>query len=371
MAVSAKENRNTRLDLVRTLAIIAVVWIHCQENGNFSLSIGPVPVDAVTYLFGRMGVPLFLMLTGALLIPREIRPLRFYLTRLLPLYLVSALWIFLYSLPGLVRGAAGLTAGAVLPAAGAALVRALCLTPSEKHLWYLGVIFAVYLLMPLLAQLKRCRTVPLAGIVLGLLAITGLRLAAGVSHIAADIALYIAYVLAGYLLTDRLAGRAAAERKPDGYAGAAAARPRPVRTAALRILTAFSAALFVFTYVHDRFRNAFAVRGLDVWWYYSPFIILTAVLLFAALYAGPAPSGRAAGVLRFLSENSFGVYLVHLFVIRGIFRGAFFTDTARTSAGTAALAALGTLAISYAISAVCGKIPGLRRLFLKKSLQKS
>ena len=164
-----------------------------------------------------------------------------------------------------------------------------------------------------------------------------------------------AFMMIGYLLTDRV----------FGGRGAAAPR-RPALAAALWILTAASAGLFVFTYVNDRFRNAFVSRGLDVWWYFSPFSILTAVLLFAALYACPAPSGRAARALAFLSVNSFGVYLVHLFVIRTLFRGAFFTDTASTSAGTAALAALGTLAVSFLISAVWGRIPGLRRLLLRR-----
>ncbi len=84
-----ERKRDIHLDLIRVVAIISVIWIHCQENGNFSLAPGGVPVDALTYLFGRMGVPLFFMLTGALLIPREIAPRRFWLTRTLPLYAVA------------------------------------------------------------------------------------------------------------------------------------------------------------------------------------------------------------------------------------------------------------------------------------------
>ena len=235
-----------------------------------------------------------------------------------------------------------------------------------------------------LAQAKRLKTYTLTALVCVLFAVNGLRLAAGIGtgrqHV--DLILYVAFVLTGYLLRDRIFGRRSMKQTEGGYLSKV--------KAVLVVLTVVSAAAFLATYGSDGFQNAFAVRGLDIWWYYSPFITLTAVLLFAVLVAAPAGAGartvspdedreragtsvlsRRARVLVFLSENSFGVYLVHIAVIRVCFRAAFFTDTARTSIGTAALAAVGTLLISYTVSAVCGKIPGIRCLFLKKSLPKS
>ncbi len=225
---------------------------------------------------------------------------------------------------------------------------------------------AIYVLMPLLAQVKKLKTHTLTALVCALFVANGLRLAAGVGagrqH--ADLILYAAFVLTGYLLRDRLLGRKNVQRTAKGHV--------PKTGAAFAALTAVSAAAFLVTYINDGYQNAFAARGLDIWWYYSPFITLTAVLLFAALLAvSMSGGGRKASLLAFLSENSFGVYLVHIAVIRICFRAAFFTDTARTTIGTAALAAIGTLAVSYVIAAACGKIPGIRFLFLKKSLRKN
>ena len=365
-----ERKRDICLDLIRVVAIVSVVWIHCQENGNFSLAPGGVPFDALTYLFGRMGVPLFFMLTGALLIPREISPRRFWLTRALPLYLAAVVWNAAYSFEYLLLvGHVPLRTLLLMPGAGGPggiLLRSLALIPGEKHLWYMAFAAAVYVLMPLFAQAKRLRTGTLTALVGVLFAVNGLRLAAGIGagrqH--ADLILYAAFVLTGYLLRDRLLGRRSRRQTTEGR--------MPKSGTVLAVLTAASAAAFLATYVNDGFRNAFAARGLDIWWYYSPFITLTAVLLFAALLAVPmSGGGRKASLLAFLSENSFGVYLVHIAVIRICFRAAFFTDTARTTIGTAALAAIGTLAVSYVIAAACGKIPGIRFLFLKKTLRKT
>ena len=396
-----EQKRDICLDLIRVIAIISVIWIHCQENGNFSLTLGGISVGALTYLYGRMGVPLFFMLTGALLIPRGIAPRRFWLTRTLPLYAVAVLWNIVYTFEYLLLEAhvplrailTGAVAGEnlrevlLMPGAGGLgglVLRSLALAPGEKHLWYMAFAVAVYVLMPLLAQAKRLKTYTLTVLVCVLFAVNGLRLAAGIGtgrqHV--DLILYVAFVLTGYLLRDRIFGRRSMKQTEGGYLSKV--------KAVLVVLTVVSAAAFLATYGSDGFQNAFAVRGLDIWWYYSPFITLTAVLLFAVLVAAPAGAGartvspdedreragtsvlsRRARVLVFFSENSFGVYLIHIAVIRVCFRAAFFTDTARTSIGTAALAAVGTLLISYTVSAVCGKIPGIRCLFLKKSLPKS
>lgn len=143
------QNRSASLDLIRAVAALFVVLNHAITL-RYPIDAGTLldyaPADRLLCLAGfttgRIGVPLFLMLTGCLLLPRTYdrpRIRRFYRRNLLPMLLVWEFWILAYQLychhlpldlPLYLRRALFLE-GADLP-----------------HSWYMPVILGIYLFLP-------------------------------------------------------------------------------------------------------------------------------------------------------------------------------------------------------------------------------
>jgi len=72
------EKRIKWIDLVRAIAILLVILCHTTENiyemkleSMTSLSLQSRIFCFASFTAGRLGVPLFLMITGSLLLPRE------------------------------------------------------------------------------------------------------------------------------------------------------------------------------------------------------------------------------------------------------------------------------------------------------------
>ena len=97
------------MDLTRSMAISMVVLNHAVEYAwplnalVFSqMSDGAAALRAGIFTLGRLGVPLFLFLSGALLLPRSVAGdsgvLYFYTAKLMPLLLTSEIWIIIYNL---------------------------------------------------------------------------------------------------------------------------------------------------------------------------------------------------------------------------------------------------------------------------------
>ena len=73
-----KKNRTIWLDAARTLGIMLVVGCHAVETyyrpvlrGKAEITLLPWIVEHVLFTAGRLGVPLFLAISGALLLKRE------------------------------------------------------------------------------------------------------------------------------------------------------------------------------------------------------------------------------------------------------------------------------------------------------------
>ena len=95
------------LDLVRSIAIITVVLCHTTASvfyADIYLMESPTLAARLFALLfhtvGRIGVPLFLFLTGYLLLDRKYNTatevVRFWKTKLLPLVITYELWLLIY-----------------------------------------------------------------------------------------------------------------------------------------------------------------------------------------------------------------------------------------------------------------------------------
>ena len=97
-----KKERNHSLDLIKTFAIIGVLFIHSLAEvyfriPNYSTESNIIlTIDASIF---RCAVPFFVMVSGSLLLneDRKVSTKAFYIKKLLPLCIITLFWFVLYS----------------------------------------------------------------------------------------------------------------------------------------------------------------------------------------------------------------------------------------------------------------------------------
>ena len=103
------EKRNIKLDVARTFAFLCVILCHSVETlYNFTpqgwkvLSNQSRIFMFATFTIGRLGVPIFLFLSGALLLKKNIESdvdvINFYKKSWLPLFIVNECWVIIYNI---------------------------------------------------------------------------------------------------------------------------------------------------------------------------------------------------------------------------------------------------------------------------------
>lgn len=143
-------------DIARSIAIICVILCHAVEyrqfslinSGNFIVSIFSYLTYTTLFLIGRLGVPVFLMLTGALLIntKKEIKLFQFYKKKLFPLVITTEIWIIINYFFDVIFFQSGFEIHILLRQmlffqdAGSRL----------GHMWYMLMIIGVYIVIPLI-----------------------------------------------------------------------------------------------------------------------------------------------------------------------------------------------------------------------------
>ena len=102
-----KQKRILWLDYARCFAIICVVLIHGVERiyaydaqQTAMLSAGSLLFRNIAFVAGRLGVPVFLAITGYLLLDRDYssadKIFRFYKHNLLPIIITTEIWNLIY-----------------------------------------------------------------------------------------------------------------------------------------------------------------------------------------------------------------------------------------------------------------------------------
>lgn len=140
---------NVGLDFCRVVACMMVVILHLSTPGT-----DPVDPDWVTFniynSFVRPCVPLFLMMSGALLLIKKEQCAYFYKKRFLRILPPLLFWTIFYSL-WKARSAADSSDPATL------IISAMQ-GPVYYHLWYLYVIVGLYLFVPFMAKIYQNTT---------------------------------------------------------------------------------------------------------------------------------------------------------------------------------------------------------------------
>ena len=312
------------LDVARSLAIVSVKLNHAV-NRSFAVYSGQlaefqqIPVmlsvfTAVICAFSRLGVPVFLMISGTLLLDRDYdaeRTKHFLRHNWLELLITTEIWLaimywYLQIFPGSVLRVRGLG----IAIRDFVMNQLFINTISMGSMWYMFMILCVYLMIPILAAaLKkldhRYFAIPMAIVafcsfvltdVNGALAALGdtrkLSSAFSSGHL---FSMYVVYLLLGYFIS---------------HCGLL----ERFRTWVLSVLClVFFAAFCGFQFwAFSREYDLVVAEG-----YKSVFPLLTSVCLFELLRrCRIGEFGKR--ITRALSEISFGIYFVHICIMEGL-----------------------------------------------------
>lgn len=344
--------RSVAPDLVRAVATILVVFIHTAglvaapgRSAGTSAFWAGVIYDSLA----RPGVPLFVMLTGWLLLDprRETESITLFLWRrlgrvILPLVtwsLIAYGWLAIRD-----HHAAN----------WAQFPRHVLNAPVFYHLWYVYVLIGLYLVVPLLRPLAALTSESLRRYTLGLWALGSALLPLwywwGGMHIGVDVPVvttYVGYLLAGcWLAALPVASRT---RRTLGLLTAVTTIWTITATARLTGDEALNVALFAYGTPN--------VLVMSVGWY----ILLTQPVPTAWVTRHPG----VQKVMRALATTSFGVYLIHPLLLNLLDSGVFGLRITGASIyaplGIPLLVAL-VVAVSVGLMLLAGRVPYLGRL---------
>lgn len=279
---SATPKRIVYLDALRALAILLVVFTHAHELAGVAGSLAHK-----LYCVDRMGVPLFLMISGALIIPRAARKgcMEFYRKRIPQFLLIILFWAVLTNtVYNCTTGGDATPWQAFMHAAA----QTNGLFPAELgHAHHLGFMYAItglYLLVPFisrgLVQLGQGGRVALVAVML-LLQFPPCSLAANLGS-CGSLNGYAVYFVMGYVISEWRVERL-------GWRGAAA-------------LACLLAAAVAGSYFLG-----------STWYTQNPGFYLSSACLFLLFKVWFAGSGTRC--FSGASKASFGVYLVHLAIM--------------------------------------------------------
>jgi len=159
------------MDVVRLVAMFMVVCCHCTDPFNFYPGNPPANIDEIKFLgaaygaFLRPCVPLFVMLTGALLLPVNEPTSLFYKKRISRVFWPFLIWSVLFNLFPWITGLLGCRPEMILtcfPYSGPeAMKQSLAVSMNyiahipvnfsliDVHMWYIYVLIGLYMYLPI------------------------------------------------------------------------------------------------------------------------------------------------------------------------------------------------------------------------------
>lgn len=305
----AQTKRILWLDYARVAAILFVVVCHATEGSYYFIRMGEKDVTFFTWLvenilftIGRFGVPLFVMISGGLMLEKEYSIGNFYKNRLLPLLVTTEIWIVIcYFFSLFVKGNEYGTKEFLYN------ITFLKQSPLS-HMWYMPMILGLYLVVPFVSKALKnisfkeislpilCATVafllvPLFNAVSGEVIefFPDAKLTMDVGFLGGIYGLLL--VMGNYISNNEIF--------------------KKIRASVIVIVFLFS---FICNSIGARYFYVHKLTHSDVFgWYTSPFIVICSICLFELFRR--IPQHNCPKIVEFLSKGSFVIYLVHNLVL--------------------------------------------------------
>ena len=302
MEAGSQEKRMVHYDLLRIVAAFSVVMLHSAGQKWYVLPVTGREwqiADAWDALF-RFGVPIFVMISGAIFLNRDISIRKLYLHNIIRLLVIYWVWSGIYGLYD--------CRNYDLEAAGWKVVAKEMLS-GRYHLWFLPMIVAIYMLVPVLriwvrnAERKNLEYFLMLFVILkiGMSTVSALSATYLVTYAAElldamEIGMACSYI--GYFVLGYYIAHYGIPKKWHMviYIGT-------IPCAVLNILL-------------DRYLSIRAGEPTgQIYDSYGvcTFVIVTALFLFFTdVMSKVSYSGLAAGIIRELSGSTLGVYVMHI-----------------------------------------------------------
>ena len=296
------------IDLVRVVAVFQVVLVHLSYVIFFKDELPPSDWAAANFYdsLSRMGVPLFFMVSGFLLLGKSEPVSDFFRKRFVKVGIPALFWSVFY----LFFAVAAYRNGTMSPfRILLSMLKTMYLGDVEIHLWFLYILLGIYLVAPLLRVFVSAASqrdlayfaimwfvaTPFLEV---LQFLTGFKTALDIPVVAG----YVGYFMLGYLLRDvRLSRR--------GWI-----------LSVLGIVVAV-AITFIGTGLLSAGEEHVEIR---LYSYFSLPTVLASICGFLVLKdLGKRLSGKAGTAMRIISAASFGIYLIHILVVDLLRTGAF------------------------------------------------
>lgn len=323
--IMKEKTRIGYLDVARSIAIISITFNHAVNrsfNMNHdtyiefsSVSIFLTIAKVLLYAFSRIGVPLFIMITGSLLLTRDYiedgKIKKFIKHNWLSLFITTEIWLFIMFwykqvLPGSILLNDGLS-----KCIAKFVTTMLFINPfTMGSMWYMEMILCVYFMIPILAvALKNfsykyfcfpCAIVLICSYVFPVL--NGILTGMGITNelfftleSTNVFSIYVVYLLFGYYIHTGLFSKINKKW----------------------ILICLVVSIFMFC-------------SLNIWmWstksdflfgtnYKDIFIFLASVCIFELMHRSKNHLKYLTKFTRFLAEISFGIYFVHICIMEGL-----------------------------------------------------
>lgn len=342
------------MDLLRVVACVFVVMVHvsAMEWSNVSVKTAAWQTMNAYDCIGIMGVPLFIMLSGALMLRADYEgSVKKILKKVLILFIVCHVWLLLYNVESFIENGYAWDFGNIKKYVVSQVIRGLGI----YHLWFLPMLMVLYLLVPVLkpafTNKKTCRYFLLLYAIFGLLIPTAFLFEFPGKYLLQDfynrtsypmLTGYIGYFVAGHYIHSFM-------------------EPLTDRRRRMTIAAVILCCMITIT-----------VCGYDALQKDAPSIILNNPLTITdfistvgiyALFrnAGYRQEGKSSPKwLVVLSKLTFGIYLVHPFVLMA-FAAAGFTTTLLPPVIMIPCVTLAAFLVSGMLSYVIGKIPFIGR----------
>lgn len=137
--------RNFHLDQMRVISCIMVIAIHvCNIYNRAFPDLSQIDYSIAAFInsFSRISVPIFFMVSGALMAGREPN-IKKSLDRFLKYFIITIFWCVFYFIWGITYLDKTFDYHDILT------------TPTSKHLWFLYALLSIYLALPLIQTLIR------------------------------------------------------------------------------------------------------------------------------------------------------------------------------------------------------------------------
>ncbi len=343
-----KENRVVYFDWLRILATLAVVTIHCSVNDSLEFNSLESKIVDVYYYISQWAVPVFVMISGALFLGKDISLSKLYKHSILRIVTAFGFWSVVYALwRYFITHEKHSVREVVL-----AIIR------GNYHMWFLFIIAGLYLVVPILNAIVANKKTAYYFVVLSFLfsfllpqvvEVIGYKYAGPylllgelLSNLRLDIVLgYSGYFILGYLIKEMYIDR---KLEICIY---------------ILGLIGFAVTVFVTSWLKNNNISPFAFTdemSVNIW------LMSISVFVFAKQHLNkPFKNEKANNRLSYLSKCTFGVYLVHPMIIDCLNRLFSYAELSFNPIVSVPVTILLVFVCSMGVSVIFNKIPCVKK----------